>query len=238
MVNIRTKLSEKQNNPRAIKPGRNIRNLEGWRARLQKAAGDMTFRQVAERTGIGMAHTTVRSVFLGPGGTGIDTLAVICDAVGVSLVDILGGEHKLTALPPPGGAVPLGAEVAIVPIVDIADAHNWQAVASDPAAYESMYYTDTKAADGLMAARVSDNSMSPDYRIGDTITFRRGKPKNGDDVLVLLGSQKSSIMRRWRQTADGKRVTLAALNEDFGTQSVSSDIVKIIGIVEGKARNM
>lgn len=219
--------------------GKNMKQLEGWRARLVEATGLVPYRQIAERAigldGRPLGYTTVRHVYAGPGTTTIETLAAICDAVGIDLGTIVGSGGALRALPPPGGAVPSGRKISIIPIVSMSEAYRWTDVAADPKQYEELFYTDADNAKELMAARVTDISMMDKFVVGDIVLFRHQAPSNGDDVIVQVQGQ-SSMLRRWKERPDGK-VELSALNEEFGLVRIAKDRVAVLGVVTGFARS-
>lgn len=221
------------------KVGGNVKALEGWRQRLNSAVGQMPYRAVAERAigsdGKPLGYTTVRHVFAGPGTTTVETLAAICDAIGVKIGDIIGGEGMLKALPPPGGSIPMSRKVFIIPVVPLPRSHEWADISADPDRYEELYYTDSADSNGLMAARIVDISMVDRYTIGDIVLFRKAVPKKGDDVIVQIHGQ-GSMLRKWSERSDGK-IHLSALNEEFGSQTIARERLNVIGVVSGFARN-
>lgn len=237
---MRTATVKKQNTPPA---GQNVKRLEGWRERLLEAAGNMTYRQISERAigydGRPLAHTTVRSVMVGPGATNIETLAAICDALGTNIVQIMGGPHTVAAVPPPGGRLPPGAKVVAIPVFDIQDAHQWGERASQQAlATDEILFTDEENATGLMAARITDSSMEDEFYIGDIVTFRRGKPKKDTLTIVRIEGQNNCMLRRWNPTSDGSRIKLTATNEDYGSQTIAESRLEVVGVLVGHSYKM
>lgn len=226
------------------KPGRNQQRLEGWRARLQQIAADrkLTYRAIAERAldadGLPLAHTTVRTAFVANGGVTIETLAAICDSMGVDIARILGGDSSVRLIAQPRVSLPLTSEVVAMPIVQLSDACRWAELVSSPDKYESLYFTDSATADGTMALRVTDASMMPAFKPGDILIVAAGEPANGDAVVVRIEGSPFCILRHWHKERTGLRVKLKAANVDFGEQSVAINRISTFGVVRKFARDL
>lgn len=61
------------------------------------------------------------------------------------------------------------------------------------------------------AAIITDNSMQPDFSMGDIVIFNtRAKPKPGDVVLAWLPSRKETVLRLYAETGDSLFQLLAS----------------------------
>lgn len=220
--------------------GPNVKNLDGWRERLIDAVGKMSYREIADRAigpdGKSMAHTTVRSVFIGTGSVNMDTVAALCDALGIDMSRILGGKGSVPALPPPGGHLKPGSRVAVLPIVPMAQAARWKEVARKPEDYSELFYITAEGAEGLMVARVTDDSMAPLFKQGDLVTYRAKEPEAGEPAIVMLDGAGVAIMRLWKPSGD--RVKLTAANEEYGSQTVARHRIEYVARVVGMARDL
>lgn len=222
-------------------PGKNVRMQADWRERLLDALpkDPLSYRRLAEVSiaadGTSLAHTTVRSVLLGNGTIAIDTLAAICDGLGIDMVQIISGKSSCRALAPPNVRLPPRLNITALPIVDIGDAPRWVELANNPEHQSGVYFTETENAKDLMVARITDDSMAPDYMPGDLVTFRKGEPPNPKvPAIVRIEDQGGAALRMLRSS--GERVKLQALNEDYGSQVVSPKRIDFMGHVVSHVR--
>lgn len=84
----------------------------------------------------------------------------------------------------------------------------------------------------LFAVSVEDNSMEPQFRMGDlVIVDKELSPKPGDYVLAYLSSKKQVVLRKFGE-ADGCVFQLLASNDLWATVSVKlEDDVQLFGVV-------
>ncbi len=225
---------------RTGKVGRNVRLQEGWRDRLLKhLPADVSYRLIAERAliapGRSLSHTTVRAALLGSGTITLDTLAAICDALGVDIAQVITGNADVRTMAPASVALPAGLSITVLPIVDIADAARWSEVAADSDKKTEMYFIESANAEGLMVARITDDSMAPEYLQGDLVTFRIGAPPSPKvPAIVQVEPHREAMMRIMEETDE--RVKLQALNEDYGSATVSAKKISFLAHVVGHTR--
>lgn len=221
--------------------GRSVQRLLHWRERLQAAQGNITYRQVALRTTVhgkggetaNLSHTTVRSVLMGPQQSiQLDTLAAICDALNVDILQIIGGENVTETVLPAGAALPKLPPIAIIPILPLPMAHMRDKMLAQPDNAKECLYLPAPEAKGLLAARVVDDSMAPTYQRGDVVMYKPGKPASGDAVLVEVDGYGVTLLRRWKPTRDGK-VRLDGDNADFGSTTTTEKMAHVVGVVCG-----
>lgn len=221
--------------------GPNLRRMVGWRERLNEITKHMTYREIAERSvlpgGQKIAFTTIRSALQGSGGIQMETLLAICDGLQIDASRIITGQPTVLALPPPGVATRSLESVVPLPIAPLSKAAEWVALAGNPETIESVYFAGEDDKD-LMALRVEDDSMSPTFGIGDVVLATKGgKPKDGDTVVLSIGNNPS-ILRVWGHAKGAEKVTLKALNEDYGVLRQQLDRLKIHGIARKVAHSL
>ena len=83
----------------------------------------------------------------------------------------------------------------------------------------------------LFAVKVEDNSMQPDFTVGDLVIIDGGRsPKPGDYVLVHWVDKKQTVLRRYSE-AEGCLFQLLASNGLWGmTQVKNNNEVIMIGV--------
>ena len=221
--------------PKPPRPALTMDNLQragDWRARLNVLAGDISLRDLADKSGGRISYTTVRSLLMDETRDAkLGTIAAFCDALGADMVFVMTGDHVARIALPDGAVLVSPPELSVVPIVPMAQAHNWAALAKVDTA-DALFLAGVKR--GVRAARVTDTSMAPNFEKGDVITFRDGTPESGDAALVEVSGTTS--LRIWRPR-DGK-VKLEATNTDFGSTTLSLSAVTVVGIVEGLHRSL
>ncbi len=220
--------------------GPNLGNFVGWRERLNALTKEMTYREIAERAvmpdGKKLSFTTIRSLIQGTGGVQIETLLAICDGLQIDASKIISGRPMVPALPPPGVAVRSHDAVVPLPVCNLDRASDWRRLAASPETIDSVYF----AGDGdrnFIALRVIDESMTPDFALGDIVLADpKGKPKE-DDFVVLSVGNGPAMLRGWKQAKDGK-VTLTALNEDYGVLRQPLDRLTVHGVARRVAHSL
>jgi SOS-response transcriptional repressor LexA len=215
-----------------------------WRERLIEAVNRVVpnsgLTEVAARTagrnGKPIAYTTLRSILMGSGQVDSTTLAAVCDAVGVDLSYVLTGSVGVRATQAVGN-IKSGLGIGVIPVVKMADAARWKEIAANPDAYTEVIFCSEKDTKGLMAARVGDNSMSPDFAKGDIVTFRLGKPENTKQpAIVRVEGSNDAQLRYWRTSGD--RIKLQAANEEYGATTVTEKRIDFVAHVVGHQREL
>lgn len=171
-----------------------------------------------------IAHSTVRNALTETVDTiRLETLASICDAIGVDVVSILTGEDFAYVTAPDGYSYNDGARVRVVPVTRVARAASWSDDIKDPGNVSSVVYLPLLGTESYMAAVAEDASMAPRVNKGDVVVFKKGPIKDGELAIVEIGRSGFSVLRTAQQR-DGM-IYLKARNPEFGEQSASIEQV-------------
>lgn len=122
-----------------------------------------------------------------------------------------------------------------IPVLAMTDALHVRELVSDVTTKKMTVvdgFNKSQHSECLFAITVEDNSMQPDFNVGDLVVVdAEVSPKPGDYVLVYLQLKGCCILRKYGE-ADGCLFQLLASNELWATVSVKRlEEVKMIGVV-------
>lgn len=222
--------------------GRQVTNnyirTQGWRDRLLQAKGELSFREVWQLTrtaGNEISHTSIRAVMAGETvGVHSNTLAAICDGLGIDVSWVLTGDVSSRVHVPPGVELRKNPDMTLVPIVSLKHAHAWASLVRREGAENDAIMLPGDARK-IRAVRVEDASMSPEYQPGDVLAFKLSTRADDGDV-VLAEVEGETVLRRWKPNRD--KVLLEPSNARFGSLSVPIKGADIVGHIVGLHRNI
>jgi SOS-response transcriptional repressor LexA len=223
----------------AFKRSPSLKRAEGWRDRLREAfeKSGMSPRaleaKIFEQTGHTLSYNTIASVIRRRGGVQLSSLTLICDGLGVDLFYILGAGNQRTVSS--RAVIPHEKSIVGIAVVPLAFANEYDDIVETNKELD-FFFTDEHDPK-TKAVRVQDDSMADELIDGDLVLFdAKAKPKKGDNVIVQLGGKGDCIIRKWGGESAGGKVTLTAVNPDYGKNTVSAKVLNVIGVQIGYLR--
>ncbi len=222
-------------------PGPNVEMTTDWKSRLNEVVEErrLSLRDISSRArdrhGELMAHSTVRTALLeGSNTIRVETLAAICDSIGIDIVSILTGKDFTYLDVPEGAAVRERGRVRVIPVVPMPRAACWdEDVKAMNAAALQVVYLPAYNTEGYQAAIVVDSSMSPRAHKGDIVIYKVGRPRDGG-LAVVKPKGAAAVFRNYTKVAG--RVELTARNPDFSKQTFAEDAIEfeaeVVSVIE------
>jgi SOS-response transcriptional repressor LexA len=158
-----------------------------------------------------------------------ETLAKISGAMGISVDELYAAGHK-------GGVeiVPLGWRR--IPVLNYVQARDWKGANTAPTDDEMEYVlTDLEHPADTFAIRVRDESMLPEFRVGDIVVIDPTLHPVPGDCVVARPATGEVVFRQYRSAgineAGEEAFELHPMNPLYGPMRSDRQPLKIIGVM-------
>jgi SOS-response transcriptional repressor LexA len=184
-----------------------------------------------------VSQSTVQRLLKGLVNSQRDTLERICDAVGMSVGELLGEvQEGAPGTYLEGDSADAAAKAQRVPLISWVQAGSFtESIDIYEPGYAEHWIPKPPKPCGprTVALRIEGISMEPDYRAGDIIYVDPGvQPTNGKDVVIRLDDRNEATFKRL--VTEARRSYLKPINPAWPEQIIEfPEDARIVGVVIG-----